>query len=329
VFGRDPRGVRDARQEREKRRRTAQEILRFRLVFYVLILGGFLALRYLLPDVRSRTEPGLPGVGTPQSMIVAGVDVAPVLIPRITTAYRELYPELDIRLAYGGTRQALQDLANRKADLAFLNRRPTAEEQRLIATVGDTAAFYPVALGAIGVVSGMGSEIRSVGIQDVRDWMTEAQPGAGAPEEIYLPDPNLGLWEVLAERLGVRETTEPRAVWLKDEVEVAKAVAARPGTIGFVSLLAVATDFERLGARLVPVSAGPGAHAVAPEPDSVATGAYPLHHHVYLAYLPEVAPAPSGFVTFLYSPRGQRLLEREGFLPARHTARIVQLTQNP
>ena len=69
--------------------------------------------------------------------------------------YRRDYPDLDIRIQGGGTNQALEDLVNRRADVAFLSRPPTPAEQDLFRQVdGDTAIVEPVGIGAIVVLAG-------------------------------------------------------------------------------------------------------------------------------------------------------------------------------
>ena len=66
-----------------------------------------------------------------------------------------------------------------------------------------------------------------------------------------------------------------------------------------------------------------------PEAAEVATGGYPLYHYLYAACRPQGGVLASGFVSFLHSGQGQRLVAREGFLPARNVPREIQLTNDP
>lgn len=263
---------------------------------------------------------------------LAGLALAPALVPRLIEEYRDLYPSVEVGMHGGGSRQALQEIANRHADLAILNRLPTTEELRTISSVvTDSVKSFPIALGGIAVLSARRGGLDSTTVRDLRGWIRrDSDLQSSTPPHFYAPDPNLGIWTALADLLGVDESQEPVGmVWLANEREVAEAVAGEPGSVGVASTLALPRDLDSLGATLVPVRADTSFRAALPSPANIETGRYPLFHQLYLAFLADVGPAAGGFVTFMYSPRGQRLIEREGFLPARHTARIVQLVQKP
>ena len=107
-----------------------------------------------------------------------------------------------------------------------------------------------------------------------------------------------------------------------------KSPAPSPPTrepLGFVSTLSLPMKPEDLGARAVRVRGGTSSRAVLPGPGEIARGDYPLYHYLYLASLPGESAQAAQFITFMYNGRGQRLVSREGFLPARQIARVVQI----
>jgi ABC-type phosphate transport system substrate-binding protein len=291
---------------------------------------------WTLPRLRSYLEDAVPAESPPPSnrLIVAGLDLAPVLIPRLVDTYQRLYPELDIRMQRGGTRQALEDLFNRRADVAFLSRPMTNEEISVVQAIGDTALSFPIALGAIAVLIPREATIDSLPVSDLRDWIRNAG-GEGTPPEsasrrhIYAPDPNLGLWTALTEQLDLPETLGESVIWLATDHDVATAVGNDRLGLGFASLLALPEDLDRIGVRTLRITASADAAAVIPEEGEVATGGYPLYHYLYAACRPEGGATASGFVSFLHSGRGQRLVAREGFLPARDVPREIHLTRQP
>jgi ABC-type phosphate transport system substrate-binding protein len=292
------------------------------------VLLAIILFRFV-PGFRNR----LPSLGAPvrsgSELIVSGLDLAPVLIPRISAEYRRQYPSVDLRILGGGMRQALEDLVNDRAELAFLNRLPSPEEKKIIASVVDSVETYPIALGGIAVLSARAGGADSVTTAALRSWLKgRTVPEAKRPERFYLPDPNLGLWTVLAGQLGVTEEDTSQVVWLADEISVVQAVAAEPASIGFGSTLSLPIDaLDRAGVRLVRVRGDTLPEAALPGPGEIASGDYPLYHYLYVAFLPGVDKVGAAFVTYLYSPRGQRFVEREGFLPARQVARTVQLVR--
>ena len=291
---------------------------------------------WILPRFRSYLEDTVPTESPRPSnrLIVAGLDLAPVLIPRLVDAYQRLYPELDIRMQRGGTRKALEDLFNRRADVAFLRRPMKNEDIVIVQAIGDTALSFPVELGAIAVLISREVEIDSLSVADLREWIQYRGPDGtsfdGASRlHLYAPDPNLGLWTALTRQLDLPESVGESVIWLASDHDVATAVGNDRRGLGFASLLALPEDLNRLGVRTLRIAEAPEEEAVVPEEGEVATGGYPLYHYLYAACRPEGGATASGFVSFLHSGRGQRLVAREGFLPARDVPREIHLTRQP
>jgi phosphate transport system substrate-binding protein len=296
---------------------------------YALALLAILGFRFF-PGLWPETKAPSPQAHAPESLAVAGLDLAPNLIPQLLEEYRADYPWVRPVLLPGGTRQALEHLLNRRAALAVLSRPPTSEELALIASIGDTVETFSIAVGGIAVLSAQAGGRDSVATTSLRRWLGGTPDGSDpAPRALYAPDPNLGLWESLASGLGLPMDADPGVRWLADERAVAQAVGADPGSIGFASTLALPERPEEFGARLVSVRGDTAERAALPFRAQIARGEYPLFHYLYLAMLPQPASAASGFVTFVFSNRGQRLVRRQGFVPARQTARLIQLASRP
>ena len=117
--------------------------------------------------------------------------------------------------------------------------------------------------------------------------------------------------------------------WMAGESEVVEAVSADGAGIGLGSTLALPEDLPGLGVRAVPVRRSATDTAFTASHEEVAAGDYPLFHYIYVACRRSPGAAAAGFVTFLFSGRGQRLVARLGYLPARDVPRIVQLVSRP
>jgi ABC-type phosphate transport system substrate-binding protein len=314
----------------ERKRGFGVRFLRVRILVYALVLAALAMVRFT-PGFRARLA-SFRGTSKPPSatVLVAGLDLAPVLIPQLADDYRRQYSWVDLRILGGGSRQALEDLVNGRVAVAFMNRLPTEEEKEIISTVVDSVETYPIALGGIAILSAKDGNLDSLTTVELVAWLTGGPvEGRGKPERFYVPDPNLGLWAALAGQLGLTEDRPPGVVWLADEMAVVRAVAADASSIGFSSTLSLPADLDPWGVRRVRVRGPSGTEAVLPGPGEIGSGDYPLYHYLYVAFLPEIEPTAAGFVTFLYSPLGQRRVEHAGALPARQAARIVQLAQEP
>lgn len=303
--------------------------LRYRIWIYLAVVAALLGFRGV-PAIREFLAERQPR-DSGNVLTLAGLDQAPVLIPRIVDAYRRLYPEIEFRIHGGGTRQALEELFNRRADVAFTTRLMTEEETAIVRGIGDTALSFPIALGGIAVVAAHGAPFQAIPASRLRLALTggPADLGSGGEkvERLYAADPNLGLWTALAHQLEIPEEPVLPVTWLAGDKEVIQAVSADRRAIGFASTLSLPPDLDRLGARAIPVSLDTDAPAARLTEGAVAGGEYPLYHYLYVSCRPGGGAIASGFVSFMQSGRGQRLVEREGFLPARAVPREIILTR--
>jgi phosphate transport system substrate-binding protein len=308
-------------------------LLGARWLVYGAILLALLLFR-LIPGLRSPVAIPHKDDQARGTLILAGLDLAPGLIPRLADEYHRLYPEVTFRVNRGGTKHALQDLINRDADVAFLSRPLTPDEEAIVRSVGDSALSYPIALGGIAVLAALTLGADSLQVDDLRRVMAGQRPvrftmGGEGKIRLYAPDPNFGLWTALASQVDLPDTASASVYWQEDETRVARAVAQDPEGLGFASTLALPGDLGRLGVRTLQVVGKRNVPAAEPNQVAVAAGEYPLFHYLYIACRPDCGATASGFVSFIHSGRGQRLIEREGYLPAREVPREIQLSSQP
>ncbi len=295
-----------------------------RLALYAAVAGGILLFR-VIPSLRAKAPaPAFPVLDT--TLEISGTSLAPDLVAKLSEEYRLEYPKVEVTLREGSTTQALEDIVNRRTDVAFLARAPKEEEMRAIQAIGDTVTTFAVATGGIAILTSSASEQGPLSVDELRAILR----GEGGARRIVVPDPNRGLWDELAARLGLDPDSLPPAVhWVGDERAVIEAVAGDRDALGIASTLVLPEDLEPDGARAVPIRKAASGEAFTANKQEVATGEYPLFHYLYVSCRPGSGALASGFVTFLFSGRGQRLVSRAGYLPARDVPRPIQLTSRP
>jgi len=297
---------------------------------YVLVIFVLFLLRGR-PGVRRFTGRFAGGGAADTTLVVTGADLAPGLVGRLVENYRRDYPRLSVQIRPGGTAAALEDLVNRRADAAFLSRPPLPSEQRLFAGAdGDTALWFPIALGAIVVLAAADAPDSTLSLDTLRA-LARGDPEAGAPR-LYVPDPNSGLWDALRAKLGLPSdvaSAPPGVVFLRDDAAVPAAVRADGRAFGVVSSFAFPDGAALPGARAVPLRAAADGAPIWPGAAEIAAGAYPLWHYLYVGCRPRGGVQGTKFVTHLTSPRGQRQVERTPFLPARQVPREIHLNRRP
>jgi ABC-type phosphate transport system substrate-binding protein len=301
-----------------------------RVAFYLLVVVVVIVLR--APALR------MGGTGfrfsaesdTVKTITLAGVELAPELVPRIISDYEFASPGLHVNVMEGGTARALQEMANRRAQVGLMYRRPNPEERAIMmSAVKDSVLCLPIALGGIEILAHDGAGPDSLAEADLR----RALRGDAVPafDTVWASDPNDGLWDALRKCLGLARDAPvpPNVKFLKDEKQVVDAVIADPRSIGITSTLSLPDTVVTQGVHAVAIRPDKGGAAAMPEYERIGYSDYPLYHYLYAACLANGSVRGAMFVTHLTSDRGQRQIERAGFLPARQTARSIVITTHP
>ncbi len=317
--------------------------LRYRVIIYAVVAVSVFIYRNhidwsrLTAAFRGREQ-------SEPTLVLAGRDLAPHLTDVLVDHYRRDYPELDIQTLPGGTNQALEDLVNLRADVAFLSRRPTPAEQDLFRQVdGDTAIVEPVGLGGILILAGSETFQGGRSPQALTGLTVEQLGGMmagdmqGYCDRFYAADPNLGHWAAAAKLVGRASdpVDETAVVYLADDREVARAVANDPRGMGMVASFDLpaspvrtlpAWEDSAAGPRIVPLAGPPDGEETDPTYENVVSGAYPLFISLFVACRTNGGIQGGKFLTHLASGRGQRQIERAGCIPAKQVLREVYLT---
>jgi ABC-type phosphate transport system substrate-binding protein len=298
-----------------------------RLAVYLLVVAGFLIVRsgkdWRLPF---GTKTGSSSLGN-GALPISGLDVAPNLIHELAADYGQEYPEQHIDLQNGGTNQALEALINHQSDVAFQLRPPSPSEQALFQKAdGDTVLWYPVALGALVIVRAKPGP--AVTVDELRAFVMGESKAVFA--HIYAPDPNLGVWDAFLDLVHIPRGQEPeteRIVFLKDEAEVLQAVKNDSLGLALGSTFTLPADLASAGVQAVAIRSQEG--EVLPARGDILSGEYPLYHYLYASCRKNGTAQGAMFLTYLTSDRGQRHVEKAGFLPTREIRRTVVVTRTP
>ncbi|MDO9170824.1 MAG: substrate-binding domain-containing protein [bacterium] len=260
------------------------------------------------------------------TLVIAGRDLAPELVDVLVGKYRLDYPDLELTVRGGGTNQALQDLINGRADVAFLYRKPDADEMRLFrAADGDTAIVVPVAMGGIVLLSPQSGDTAAISLPDL-DAMLAGGPST-LTSPLYVPDPNDGLWQSF--RGEAQPPASSRVVLLADAGAVLAAAREGGGAMGLASTLTLPADLAAAGVRAASLVVDGEPAPVAPTPGNLAAGRYPLRHRLYAACRATGGIEAGKFLTHLAGGRAQRQVERAGYLPDSRVLRDIVLTRHP
>lgn len=297
------------------------------------------------------------------SIAIAGSDTMHPIITKIASAFRKWQPGVKIAIQGGGTDAALQQFLQDQAmirrgdanprghqvsgSLALLAAsRPLTEQERadFRSRYGYEVTEIPIALDAIAVFVNHRNPLEGLTMEQV-DAIFSRDRKRGAPTQITTWG-QLGLTGEWAEqpihRYGQDERSGTRALFVQEALKGGEFRAdVREEAGPALEILAISRDVFGIGyagigfrastIRFLPLAERAGAPFVAPSPDTVATGTYPLGRHLYLyakkhprkGWEPEVLE----FLKFINSREGQEMVARAGAypLPADQIARNLRL----
>lgn len=302
-----------------------------RIVFYVLVV---LVLFLVRGPEHWRDAIGWRGAsdGADAALVVAGRANAPTLLDTLVRGYLRDYPEVAVELRDRGTAHALEALWNGEATVALLARPLLASERALfVESFGAAPICEPIALAGLAVLAARSASVDSLSWTHL-EALVRGSPHEGTAERLYVEDPNLGVWDALLEHFPDVPTTPSAGApiyFVGDRDELFVALREDPSAIGVVSSIFLPGDEAPAGLGLVAVRGEAARAAALPTHLQVGHGVYPLRHRFYLACRADARGEVAKFVTFASSARGQRLVERAGFLPARQVLREILLDDRP
>ena len=248
-----------------------------------------------------------------ETLTIKGSDTFSVeLGPPLIAAFQEQNPDVQIDLTGLGSASGIADLLEDTCDVAASTRAFDETEQRMARSKGiglqsAIAGYYGLAV-VVNADNPL-NDLSDAAVRDVFSGKTTSWKQVGGPDrpiEVLIRDASGG------SHLGFRELAmegreyAAHAQGFAGFDELARAVAERPGAIGYVEMNLVAQP----GLHVVSVNGIP------PNEVTVQKGTYPYVQPVWL-YAREKSPnaATARFLQFVCSKPGQQIVKSVGFVP--------------
>jgi len=298
------------------------------------------------------------------AIVIAGSDTMQPIVARVATAFREWQHGVKIAVQGGGTDAApmgfLQDQSTlRRGDgsprgdhyvgggtALLAASRPLTDPERddFRSRYGYDVTEIPIALDAIAVYVNHQNPIGGLRL-DQLDAMFSRDRKRGLPEEITTWG-QVGLKDEWAQqaihRYGQNQRSGTRAIFIQKVMQdgnLRADVQIKPGPAS--EILALSQDvlgigyasigFQASTVRVVPLAERNGDPFIAPTPESVANGTYPLSRHLYFYAKKDpkkgLEPEVVEFIKFINSRAGQDMIVKAGAYPlsARQVARNLAM----
>lgn len=247
------------------------------------------------------------------------------LLARERDAFVVLYPDAHIQIETARPREAVGRLFAAKCDAAVLSRDLSPEERGAAAKGGLDLEGYRFAKDAVAVVVHQDNPTENMALEVLKriyqGEITEWSQAAGFTGRIapVVPPAESDMTDYFIEHVMDGQPIQAHAVTARSDSDVVREVAARPGAIGFVSMA-----WSDRGAKTLRMSAVNGLPYEPPDAETVYQGTYPLSR----PYVFEVRAAgprlAHGFITYVTSQDGQRIVHEAGLVPTAVPVRFVR-----
>lgn len=229
-------------------------------------------------------------------------------------------PQADVIVKGGGSGDGIAAVLHGIADIGMTSRVLSNAERQFASSKGIELSVNELALDGVSIIVGQGNRIAALDFTQLRDiysgrirnWRELSGPDLEIM--VYGRATGSGTAALFAERILDGGAYSPLVKQLATNEAIVAEVAARPGALGYTGFGALRTGGERI--RPVAVRADVNAAAVAPAPESIRTGSYPLARALYLAVPGKPAGAVKAFLDFCGGAGGQVLIQRAGYVAA-------------
>jgi phosphate transport system substrate-binding protein len=283
------------------------------------------------------SRPAVPKeTGTAGSIVVRGSDSALKLLYREAQAFCATYQQANLSVSGGGSTAGIIALNDGSARIAVLSREITPAEDSIIRLNGGAATGYKIALDGLTVIVNRSNRVQRLTFGQLEriftgridDWSQAG--GSGGAIHIALPAANLGGYEFFRKVVLQGKQYGGKAHPCTTNADIVEAVRTHANAIGLIAYPSLYRSWDQWppvpepGVRAVAVGLSESSGFALPDQKTINDGSYPLVRPVFL-YVNDAVEGPKetaggslahGFITFVSSAEGQRLVARQGFVPA-------------
>ena len=270
--------------------------------------------------------------------VAVAEEVAPVI--RIEQSkFQELYDQARVELQIAATREAIARYFNDSIKVVVSARPMNPEERDVAKKFNIVDAAYKIAIDALAIV--VNEENSITRLQTTRldsifsGRVTNWKDAGGTPGaiELCLPSRNSGDYEVVQQKVLHGGNFAMAKNTSATSGDVLRYISQHPHSIGFVGLNWIGNKpanvrVLEISDPSVPDSLGIKGQYFAPFQAHVYRGYYPLTRDVYIYSRADNYGVAAGFISFITSAPGQKIIVNSGLVPATMPVRLVQLTNN-
>lgn len=295
-------------------------------------ISAFILLCGCTPDRKETPTKG-------RITVLVSESFAPVL-KQEQQEFMDLYKDAIVDVKVTTAREAVVQFFNVDSIRTIVVSRPlNAEERQVAKRYHLDFTEYKVAVDGIAIIEHKDNpvgqlrttQLDSVFRGSVRNWSELGWRTTTASIGICLPDQNAGEFEVVATKILHGQKFATPANVVDSSPKMIQYVMEHANSIGIVSVGWLGSYKNKvkileLGDPEAPDSLGIRGQFFSPHQAHMYRGYYPLTSDVYIYSRSDMYSVASGFITFVTSAPGQKIILNNGLVPATMPVRLVEIT---
>lgn len=272
--------------------------------------------------------------------VITSEDVYPVIDLQIQDFMR-IYKQTKILHLSSSTRDAIVQLLNDSVKLIVSPREFNNEEKKVIADNELEVTTTKIAYDGIAVIVNAKNPLAKITVEelkriltgDVKRWSDVQGSSLTSAIVIAMGDVNSGIHEYITTRITGTSTLAPTVLPCSTTGDVISEVSSRSNAIGFagISWLQNPSDSVRVLEIGDPSfrrdSTSSALEYFSPHQANIYRGYYPFSRSIYIYTHKAGKGVALGFTSFAAGTEGQKIIVKNGLVPATMPVRLVQLNQ--
>ncbi len=249
---------------------------------------------------------------------IKGSDTLINLVQRLAEVYMEGHPGKYIAVTGGGSGTGIAALINGKCDIADASRVMKPKEEARVAKSGRQVHRVVIAMDGLSVIVNAANPVDRLTMDqvgaifrgDITNWKDVGGPEM--PITLYGRQSNSGTFIFFRDTV-LKGDYSQKMNRMNGNAQIVESVKKDRTGIGYVGVGYVK---EATGLKVLKIASHPGGNYADPlNKEDVEKGIYPITRPLNQYIGGQVSPEARAFIEFELSPKGQAIVQQEGFFP--------------
>ena len=250
------------------------------------------------------------GVSFAENIVIKGSTTVLPIAQAALEAYMKANPSVNISLSGGGSGEGIKALIDQSTDIANSSREIKEKEVELAKAKGLNPVATIVAIDAIIPIVHVKNKVKNLTIDQLsqiyQGKITNWKEVGGDDLQIVVisRDSSSGTFEAWGDMVLRKAKVTPKGQLQASNGAIVQAVSKNKYAIGYIGLGYINKSIKPVTVNDIEASM-----------KTAISGEYPVSRPLYMYTNGKPAGETAKFIQFVLSPSGQKLVEKEGFVP--------------